>query len=155
MLNLFFFSSQQDLRIRYLKSTVKFSDKTKGLTSISFKIWLGKDDFEKIPKLFLLIKKDNAMMLDIDEKYNYFLTDKAFKKTAGVDSTEELKEYSKYAVESITKFEEDETLKRKTLLTPRDIHVKEIDPEIVNKNLKNQKYIKLLRITPIDEETEK
>lgn len=70
-MNLFLFSFQKDLGIKYTKTTVKFDDHGEGKARFSFKIWLEREHQEDIPEIYLLISnRENPVSLDLIDK-NY------------------------------------------------------------------------------------
>ncbi len=158
MPNFFFFSFQQDLKVKYTKLTVKFDNNAEGKARFSFKMWLKKENLKEIPEMYLFIcNRENPASLEmIDTNYNTYLVEEEFKKAAGIEDTEDRKKYRKFTVEEITKFEEDRNLQGKGILNPKNINVnvikaKSLADQVPEHVIRNEDI--LLRIQPIDEET--
>lgn len=157
MSNFLFFSFQEDLRIKYVKSTVKFDNYGEGRARFSFKIWLEKEYVGEIPEVFLLIcNRENPTSLEvIDKSYVGYLIEERFRKAAGIENTEMEDEYDKFMVGEIMKFEEDPSLLGRRILNPKCISVEAVEPralaEKIPRHLIRNEDI-LLKMQPIDKE---
>lgn len=111
-----------------MKISVKFDNGGKGNARFSFKMWL-QENIREIPIVYLLIcNRENNVSLDrIDENYNKCLMEDDFAKTAGIEDVEELREYEKYMIGKIKKFEENKNLRKRCIFYPRTIDVEKID----------------------------
>jgi hypothetical protein len=131
--NFLFFSLQEDLSIEYAKITVKFDDLGEGRARISFKIWLQKNDFGEIPELFLLVSnRGKTCNLDkVDEDYNRYLAEEAFREAAGIEDTEIIREYNDCVLRKIVKFKQNEQLfVGRTILNPKKIKAGKARPDM-------------------------
>lgn len=137
MPNFFFFSFQDDLTIQYVKVTVKFDNLREGKARFSFKIWLSKKTTGKPPELYLFLSnRERATRLErIDENYNQYLKEEAFRQAAGIEDTTIGKEQKNYLLRKITKFDEDRNLVGKTILHPMRINVERVRPNVLPKEV--------------------
>jgi hypothetical protein len=153
--NLFFISTQEDLRIAYLKCTVKFDNSGTGKARFSFKIRLESKEWHEIPRLFLVVRNTDRVvsLLRVDTNYNEFLRDIGFGRAAGIEDTKQENKQQEYMTQKLVKFEEDRNLIGRTLVIPRTIHVDRVDLERLPKELYkyfNSKDI-VMEVSPVDE----
>lgn len=133
MPNLFFFSLQNDLEIKYAKISVKFDNSEEGKARFSFKLWLKKENLGETPELYLLVnnKEIPVALENIDEQYNKRLKEEDFRKAAGIDDTKKEKEHEEFTIEVIKEFEEDNNLVNKKIIHPKTMSVTKTFPTIL------------------------